>query len=88
MVLDKEALAENLERIPELGEEERKRSDMLRRLLLVIAGDRRVIDRMSLQDMEELFSKSTSILRTYAETPEYHFSVGRLVSYEGCRRAV
>ena len=42
MELDKEMLAENLEKVPELDEEIRDRSSMLRVLLLVIAGDMRV----------------------------------------------
>ncbi|WP_304428968.1 hypothetical protein [uncultured Acetatifactor sp.] len=88
MELDKEMLAENLEKIPELDEEIRDRSNMLRVLLLVIAGDMRVIDRLSLSDMEELFASSTSLLETYSQTPDYHFHEVRLVNYGGCRRAV
>ena len=88
MELDKEMLAENLEKVPELDEEIRDRSSMLRVLLLVIAGDMRVIDRLSLSDMEELFASSTSLLETYAQTPDYHFHEVRLVNYGGCRWAV
>lgn len=88
MELDKKMLAENLKKIPELDEEIRDRSNMLRILLLVIAGDMRVIDRLSLGDMEELFASSTSLLEIYAQTPDCHFHESRLVNYGGCRRAV
>lgn len=88
MVLDKKMLAESIEKVPEFGEEERNQSSMLRQLLLVIAGDRRMIDRMSLEDMKKLFSMSTWILRAYAETTDYYFEERRLVTYAGCRRAV
>lgn len=87
-MLDKEMLAENIGKIPELGEAVRRRSSMLRQLLLVIAGDRRVIDRMTLDDMKELFSRSIWVLEAYTETMDYYFEEGSLVNYEGCRRAV
>lgn len=57
-------------------------------VLLVIAGDQRVIDKMSLEDMKKLFSMSTLILKAYAESTDYYFDEGKLVRYASCRRAV
>ena len=88
MELNKELLVENLKKIPEVDEEMRSRSDMLRRLLLVIAGDMRVIDGMSLLDLEEIFAMSTLLLGMYTETLDFSFEQSRLVNYAGFRRAV
>lgn len=88
MVLDAELLEKNLEMIPEengFPEECRK----LKTLLLVLAGDQRTIRTLSLEDMGDLFSESTSILSCYREELEYHFDEKKLERFRNAgRRAV
>lgn len=89
MLLDAKLLEKNLKKIPEeenvLPEESRK----LKTLLLVLAGDQRTIRALSLEDMGELFSESTSILSCYRDELAYHFDEAKLESFRGVgRRAV
>ena len=88
MELDKELLMRNLEMLPEVDEEMQNRSSMLRRLLLVIAGDQRVIGEMTLSDLGELFSMSTFLLEMSVKIPAHQYKEERLKDYMGCRRAV
>ncbi len=86
MVLDAELLKKNLEEIPEeesiIPEESRK----LKKLLLVLAGDQRTIRPMSLKDLGELFSESSSILSCYRDELEYHFDEKKLENFSNARR--
>lgn len=89
MVLDAELLIKNLEEIPEeeniIPEESRK----IKTLLLVLAGDQRTIRPMSLEDLEELFSESASILSCYRDELEYRFDERKLENFRNAgRRAV
>lgn len=89
MKLDKELLVRNLEEIQEPDEEMQETHELLRRLLLVLAGDQRVISELSLEDLEELFSMSTSLLWSFQEKPDNYFNERKLVNYAAaCRRAV
>lgn len=89
MKLDKELLKRNLEEIQEPDVEMQENRELLRRLLLVLAGDQRVISELSLEDLEELFSVSTSLLWNFQEKPDNYFNESKLVNYAAaCRRAV
>lgn len=89
MEIDVKLLVENLEKIPEeenILPESRKR---LKLLLLVLAGDQRVIQDLSLEEVEELFSETPSLLSIYNEDVSNYFNENMLENYS-CfgRRAV
>ena len=89
MVFDKKLLAENLEKIPEEESGLSEKNRELRTLLLVLAGDQRVIRSLSLEDMAYLFAESTSLLSCFWGDLSYHFAESKLEndSHAG-RRAV
>lgn len=88
MYLDMDSLIKNLDGISEEEEIAEKRGK-LRTLLLVLAGDQRTINELSLEDLAELFAESTSIISIYNEKLEYVLDEDKLKDfYNICRRAV
>ena len=89
MVLDAKLLEENLKKIPEEENGIPEERGQLRTLLLVLAGDQRTIHALSLEDLEDLFSKSTSLLSCYREELSYRFDENKLENFKSAmRRAV
>lgn len=89
MVLDAKLLIENLKKIPEEENMVPKEKERLKVLLLVLAGDQRVIRGLSLDDMEDLFSETAMLLNGYREGMPDYFNEDRLENYKYAeRRAV
>lgn len=83
-----EKLVKNLSRIPEeeFDPDERKK---LKILFLVLAGDQRVINKLSLEDMAGLFEDAADLLGYYSNCLEYQFSESLMEDYaDAVRRAV
>ena len=55
----------------------------------MLAGDQRVISRLSLEDMAELFNSAPRLLGHYSDSLEYQFNEPELENYAGVmRRAI
>lgn len=82
-------LIENLKKIPEEEEAVLENRERLRMLLLVLAGDQRVIRELCLDEIEELFLDTPYLLEVYGKGVPTVFYENRL---ENCkcvgRRAV
>ena len=88
MCFDMDLIIENLDGISEEAEIAEKRKN-LRTLLLVLAGDQRTINELSLEDLAGLFAESTSIISIFQEKLEYVLDEDKLQDYyKICRRAV
>lgn len=88
MCLDMDLLIENLDGTSE-EEEIAERKRLLRTLLLVLAGDQRTINELSLEDLSELFAESTSIICIYNEKLEFVLDESKLEDFHKiCRRAI
>lgn len=89
IVIDMEKLEKNLLGISKLDEFDPAAGENLKKLFLVLAGDQRVIKKITLEEMSELFSESPSLLRNYMDGETYHFKESQLEDYrETLRRAV
>lgn len=87
--IDLEALAENLLKIPREEEFDLDRGKQIKKLFLVLAGDRRVIGKLALEDVADLFNSAPQLLGDYESGMEYIFEEGALEDYaDAGRRAV
>jgi hypothetical protein len=87
--IDLEALAENLLKIPREEEFGPDKVNQLKKLFLVLAGDRRVIGKLALEDVADLFNSAPQLLGDYENELEYIFEEGALEDYaDAGRRAV
>lgn len=87
--IDFDILARNLSRIPKDEEFDPDEGTELKKLFLVLAGDQRVISRLSLEDMAELFNSAPRLLGHYSDSLEYQFNEPELENYAGVmRRAI
>lgn len=58
----------------------------LRTLLLVLAGDSRVIDQMSLRDMSDLFNDAIELLTEYNNASKTCLNISMLENYQVAHR--
>lgn len=63
-----------------------EKSQRLRTLFLVLAGDKRVIDELSLEGMAGLFNETPEILGLYDSCTEDYFDASKLVDYKNNQR--
>lgn len=87
--IDLERLVQNLLEIPqeqEVNPDDRKE---LKKLLLTLAGDQRVIRKFTLEDVSDLFNNAQQLLDNYESEWEYGFKTSALEDYmDAGRRAV
>lgn len=89
VAVDFEKLMKNLWEIPEEDEFDPDDGKELKKLFLVLAGDQRIISKISLEDMAGLFADAPQLLERYTENLEYRFSESAMVDYaDAVRRAV
>lgn len=89
IALDFEILMKNLLEIPEEDEFDPDDGKELKKLFLVLAGDQRVISKISLEEMAGLFEDAPRLLDYYTENLKYQFSESAMVDYaDAVRRAV
>lgn len=82
-------LMENLSEIPKEDEYNPDDAKELKVLFLVLAGDQRVIRKLTLEDMAGLFDDAARLLGNYANQLEYSFKESALEDYaDAVRRAV
>lgn len=88
-VIDFGKFARSLSRIPKEEEFDPDEGAELKKLFLVLAGDQRVISRLSLEDMAGLFDSAPRLLGHYSDSLEYQFNESALENYAGAmRRAI
>lgn len=63
-----------------------EKSQRLRTLFLVLAGDKRVINELSLEGMADLFHETPEILSLYESCAEDYFDASKLVDYKNNQR--
>lgn len=63
-----------------------ERSQKIRTLFLVLAGDRRVINDLSLEGMADLFNEAPEILDNYNSCSGDYFDASLLVDYMNIQR--
>lgn len=63
-----------------------EKSQRLRTLFLVLAGDKRVINELSLEGMADLFNETPEILSLYDSCAEDYFDASKLVDYKNNQR--
>lgn len=89
MRLDKKKWIASIMGIPEdvpLQSEEQKKA---RQLILLLAGDKRTMDQVSLQDISEFFTEAENLLEVFMEYRRTSFNVSELVGCPaGKRRAL
>lgn len=89
IAVDFEKLIKSLSEIPEEDEFDPDDGKELKKLFLVLAGDQRVISKISLEDMAGLFEDASRLLERYTENLNYQFSESAMVDYaDAVRRAV
>ncbi len=81
MELDAKLLYENLRKIPEEENEISERGKKMKRLLCILAGDQRVIQDLSMDDIAELFAETPSILRGYNQEVSTYFCESSLENF-------
>lgn len=82
-------LINNLSEIPREDEFDPDEGKELKKLFLVLAGDQRVISRISLEEMAELFEDAARLLERYTNDLRYQFNESAMVDYtDAVRRAV
>lgn len=89
MRLDKKKWIASIMSIPEdvpLQSEEQKKA---RQLILLLAGDKRTMDQVSLQDISEFFTEAENLVEVFMEYRRTSFNVSELVDCPaGKRRAL
>lgn len=89
ITVDFENLLKSLSEIPAEDEFDSDDGKELKKLFLVLAGDQRVISKISLEDMAGLFADAPRLLERYTENLEYRFSESKMEDYaDAVRRAV
>lgn len=63
-----------------------EKNQKLRTLFLVLAGDTRVINELSLEGMADLFNETPDILSLYASGTNEYFDESQLVDYKNIQR--
>ena len=63
-----------------------EKSQRLRTLFLVLAGDKRVFNALSLEGMADLFHETPEILSLYESCAEDYFDASKLVDYKNNQR--
>lgn len=87
--IDLEKLSKSLLEIPQEQEFDPDDGKDLKKLFLVLAGDQRVISKLALEDMADLFNNAPRLLGHYESDLEYSFRDGVLEDYaDAGRRAV
>ena len=87
--IDLGKLEKNLLKIPQEQEYDPDDGKELRKLFLVLAGDQRVIRKVTLEDMADLFNHAPRLLGDYESKLEYGFKEEALEDYaDAGRRAV
>lgn len=81
MELDAKLLIKNLRKIPEDENEISEKAKKMKCLLSVLAGDQRVIQDLSMDDIAELFAETPSILSGYDQDVSTHFCESRLENF-------
>lgn len=89
IAVDFEKLIENLSEIPEEDEFDPEAGEELKKLFLVLAGDQRVINKLTLEDMAGLFDDAAWLLNHYSDQADCGFDEAILEDYADImRRAV
>lgn len=87
--IDLKKLEENLLKIPQEQEYDPNGGKELKKLFLVLAGDQRVIGKLALEDMADLFNNAPRLIDNYECELEYKFREEVLKDYaDAGRRAV
>ena len=87
--IDLERFVQNLSEIPQEQEVTTDDRKELKKLLLVLAGDQRVIRKLTLEDVSDLFNSAQQLLDSYESEWEYGFKTSALEDYmDAGRRAV
>lgn len=84
--VDLEKLIINLSGIPREDEFDPEAGEELKKLLLVLAGDQRVIKKLTLEDMAMMFGDASRLLGQYTDQLEYGFKEALLEDYLDIRR--
>lgn len=89
VLLDMKKFSKNIMAIPKEEEFDPSDGNMLKKLLLILAGDERVIKKLTLEEIENMIMRARGILATYEEDRKDCFKENFLRdSLEACRRAV
>jgi len=89
ITVDFENLLKSLSEIPAEDEFDPDDGKELKKLFLVLAGDQRVISKISLEEMAGMFEDASRLLERYTENLNYRFSESAMVDYaDAVRRAV
>lgn len=64
----------------------KEKNQKIRTLFLVLAGDKRVIDEISMEGISELFSDAPDLLNAYGSQAQGCFDVSQLVDYKNTLR--
>lgn len=84
--VDLEKLIINLSGIPREDKFDPEAGEELKKLLLVLAGDQRVIKKLTLEDMAMMFGDASRLLGQYTDQPGYGFKEALLEDYLDIRR--
>lgn len=89
IAVDLKKLIKSLSEISKEDEFDPDAGRELKKLFLVLAGDQRVISRISLEDMAGLFEDAAWLLERYTDGLEYQFNELAMEDYtDAVRRAV
>lgn len=86
IAVDFESLIKNLSEIPKEDEIDPKDVEELKKMFLVLAGDQRVIGKMTLEEMAGLFEDASRLLGQYEDHLEDGFRETALEDYMDVRR--
>lgn len=84
--IDNKILAKSILEQKDVSMDFMNNRNSLRTLLLVLAGDSRVIDQMSLKDMSDLFDDAIEVLTEYNNAPKTCLDTSSLESYQIAHR--
>lgn len=84
--IDNKILAKSILEQKDVSMDFMNNRNSLRTLLLVLAGDSRVIDQMSLRDMSDLFNDAIELLTEYNNASKTCLNLSMLENYQVAHR--
>lgn len=84
--IDNKILAKSILEQKDVSMDFMNNRNSLRTLLLVLAGDSRVIDQMSLKDMSDLFNDAIELLTEYNNVSRTCLNISMLENYQVAHR--